>query len=123
MQIYYPDEEEAGQGQWWNGSVAADMLDPEEAAAASADPWAAEGLWERYVVHWAEPPVRNSPPHHHITPRMALIYMYSWAAEAPGGNLWRTGRSPGCGPLQKSSSQHTFACTTFQVSLLKCRGL
>ena len=68
MQIYYPEEEEAGQGQWWNGSVAADMLDPEEAAAASADPWAVEGLWERYVVHWAEPPVRNSPRHHHITP-------------------------------------------------------
>lgn len=56
-QIYYPDEEEAGEGQWWSGSVAADMLEPEEAQAALGDPWACDGLWERFVVHWAEPPV------------------------------------------------------------------
>ena len=59
MQIYYPDEEEAGDGQWWSGSVAADMLEPEEAQAAVQDPWSCEGLWERFVVHWAEPPVRG----------------------------------------------------------------
>lgn len=57
MQIYYPDDDEAGEGQWWSGSVAADMLEPEEAQAAIEDPWSCEGLWERFVVHWAEPPV------------------------------------------------------------------
>ncbi len=57
VQIYYPDEEEAGDGQWWSGSVAADMLEPEEAQAAMQQPWSCEGLWERFVVHWAEPPV------------------------------------------------------------------
>ena len=61
MQIYYPDEEEAGDGQWWSGSVAADMLEPEEAQAAVQDCWSCEGLWERFVVHWAEPPVRPPP--------------------------------------------------------------
>ena len=61
LQIYYPDEEEAGEGQWWSGSVAADMLEPDEAQAALQDPWSCEGLWERYVVHWAEPPVCALP--------------------------------------------------------------
>lgn len=60
VQIYYPDEEDAGDGQWWSGSVAADMLEPEEAQAALQDAWSCEGLWERFVVHWAEPPVRGS---------------------------------------------------------------
>ena len=50
-----------GRGQWWSGSVAADMLEPEETRAALQDPWSCEGLWERYVVHWAEPPVCALP--------------------------------------------------------------
>ena len=60
-QSYYPDEE-PGHGQWWSGAVIMDQasfLDEVEAAAQSAaGPWASEVNWERFTIHWDEPPVR-----------------------------------------------------------------
>jgi hypothetical protein len=37
----------------------ASFLDEAEAAAqAAAGPWASEVNWERFTIHWDEPPVR-----------------------------------------------------------------
>ena len=64
--MYFPDDE-PGRGQWWSGKVVLDQrsfLEPEEAAAQLASPWACEVHWERFCIHWDEPPVRAlaTPP-------------------------------------------------------------
>lgn len=61
--MYFPDDE-PGRGQWWSGKVVLDQrsfLEPEEAAAQLASPWACDVHWERFLIHWDEPPVRAAP--------------------------------------------------------------
>ena len=63
-QSYYPDDE-PGHGQWWSGAVIMDQatfLDEAEVAQQLANAWASEVHWERFTIHWDEPPVRHAPP-------------------------------------------------------------